>query len=862
MHYVEEYLMGSLSPIANSLSTISREDGRIVRVTLSNQLVRLLSEQLYQSPLKAIEELVVNAYDADAKVCRIFVPLPTDTEHEFIAVYDDGHGMDYQGLTDLWLVGRSIKREEEYERRRARKQIGKFGIGKLATSTIANQLTYLSKTHEGILGVTIDFTIFQDTPAKKDSENAGQEDESDGEDKSLAQTAQMDLPVYEIEEWTDFIRETDLESVLDALGLETADPNAESWTIAILENLKDKAQDINPGPLKWVLRTAMPLGVDFHLFLNAEEVLSSKLDYDKIIDFNLTELPPERLEGLSEETGEKWYVEGDYIKSESFPNGVKGHVFVTRRSLYGQKSDDIQRSHGFFVRVRGRLVDLIDPLFGMKPIRYGTLNRFHADIQADDLDEYLTASRDTIEESSIKVRFRKLLREITNEADRRYLEKKDEEEREEGKKEGKKELVAPALVEEPVADALLTQRYDLKGAEADEGWFYLSLPEDTDIAELVQQLYTAPRSKYQYQYATRGKTGRLVKFEPTNSTFWINTEHEFAKEYVSDSHSRRLLEDFVTTEMLLEVYLRERHISVELIGEILQVRDNLLRSLAQDRSYSFPMIAQWLRESASDEHELEINLVVAARALGFNANQISGSDKPDGLARYIGYPGGVRKLVLEAKSSKYDQSRPGPMDFAALRDHTNNYEADGCLLVAPGYVGQDRARSKVSRVAREQRISCWTVEQLARVVEAAESRHIGAKDVLDIVTQHFAPAEVKQVVEELLTQPTWSSRDLYQIIIQVLKDMDGSGVDEPRNVAMILGAIMANQDFREITGDEIRKAFAELAGVSKGALILDRDSGEFYVTADMGELERRVSDLTKLPTSDRRISSFRKPCII
>ena len=31
-----------------------------VRVRLSNELVQLLSDQLYQSPLKAIEELVVN----------------------------------------------------------------------------------------------------------------------------------------------------------------------------------------------------------------------------------------------------------------------------------------------------------------------------------------------------------------------------------------------------------------------------------------------------------------------------------------------------------------------------------------------------------------------------------------------------------------------------------------------------------------------------------------------------------------------------------------------------------------------------------------------------------------------------------
>lgn len=852
--------MNSLPPIANSLSTTSQEDDRAVRVVLSNQLVRLLSEQLYQSPLKAIEELVVNAYDADAKVCRIFVPLPTDTEHEFIAVYDDGHGMDYMGLTDLWQVGHSKKREEEYERRSARKQIGKFGIGKLATSTIANQLTYLSKTHEGILGVTIDFTVFQDAPVEKE------EDESDGEDKDLDQIVQIkpiNLPVYEIKEWTNFITETDLD-ILEALGLESIEPNAESWTIAILENLKDKAQDINHGPLKWVLRTAMPLGADFRLFLNGEEVFSSKLDYDRFVEFDLTELPRERLKGLSKDTGENWRIEGDYIKSESFPSGIEGHVFVTLRSLYGQKSDDIQRSHGFFVRVRDRLVDLVNPLFGMTPPRHGILNRFHGDIQADDLDKYLTASRDTIEESSIKVKFRKLLREVINEADKRYLTKKREEEAEEAKgrkKEGQKELVAPRLVEEPVADALLARRYDLKGAEVDEGWFYLSLPEDTDIAELVQQLYTVPRSKYQYQYTTLGKTGRLVKFDPTNSTFWINTEHDFVKEYVSDNSSSRLLEDFVTTEMLLEVYLRERHISPELIGEILQTRDNLFRSLAQDRSYSFQMIAQRLRESASDEHELEINLVVAARAFGFNANQISGSAKPDGLARYTGYPGGVRKLVLEAKSSTYDQRRPGPMDFAALRDHTNHYEANGCLLVAPGYVGQDRDRSKVSRVAREQRISCWTVEQLARVVEAAESRHIGARDILDFVTSHFAPIEVKQAVEKLLTQPTWSSRDLYRIIIQALKEMEGSGMDEPRNVNMIIGALMINPEFKTITADEIRKAFAELAGASKGALILDRDSGEFHVTADMDELERRVSDLTKLSTNGRRISSFRKPCI-
>src|SRR5439155_5261537 len=119
-----------------------------VRVRISNELVQLLSDQLYQSPLKAIEELVVNAYDADAKVCRPFVPnsseLAQENGRKFVAVFDNGTGLSAAGMVDLWHVGRSNKRTEEIRKRAIRKQIGKFGIGKLATYTIANNLTYIS----------------------------------------------------------------------------------------------------------------------------------------------------------------------------------------------------------------------------------------------------------------------------------------------------------------------------------------------------------------------------------------------------------------------------------------------------------------------------------------------------------------------------------------------------------------------------------------------------------------------------------------------------------------------------------------------------------------------------------------------
>jgi hypothetical protein len=411
--------------IADSLSSY-QDTGKTVKVALSNALVRLLSEQLYQSPLKAIEELVVNAYDANAAECRIYIPLLNHEKRDLIVVYDDGQGMDYAGLVNLWQIGRSNKRDEEIERRSRRKQIGKFGIGKLATYTIANQLTYVSKTAEGIMGVTIDFTNFKDEAVISNTdgvdEDAGRNEagnENVTSNDSTAEISPITLPVYEIEDLDDFFNSPEVQVIFDGLGLETT-PSEDSWTIAILENLKQKSDAIKRGSLEWVLKTAMPLGADFQVFLNGEALVSSKEDYEKVVEFDLTDLPAKRLEGLSKETGEEWIVEGCYLKSKSFPSGIQGNVILTRRSLYGQKSDDIQRSHGFFVRVCDRLVDLADPLFGMQPIAYGTLNRLHADVRADDLDAYLTASRDTVEESEIKVTFRKLLREISNEADVRW----------------------------------------------------------------------------------------------------------------------------------------------------------------------------------------------------------------------------------------------------------------------------------------------------------------------------------------------------------------------------------------------------------------------------------------------------------
>jgi hypothetical protein len=52
------------------------------------------------------------------------------------------------------------------QRRVSRKQIGKFGIGKLATHTIANKVTYISRSQNQILSVTLARIIHEPNQAR------------------------------------------------------------------------------------------------------------------------------------------------------------------------------------------------------------------------------------------------------------------------------------------------------------------------------------------------------------------------------------------------------------------------------------------------------------------------------------------------------------------------------------------------------------------------------------------------------------------------------------------------------------------------------------------------------------------------
>jgi len=598
----------------------------------------------------------------------------------------------------------------------------------------------------------------------------------------------------------------------------------------------------------------MPLKSDFQLFLNNEEIKSAKEDYDVAAAFKVSELPSDRIKALNEQRADGWRIEGDAVYSNTFKNGIRGSVKVTVRTLPGKKSDDLARSNGFFIKVLGRLINQEEPFFGMTHLHYGTFNRFRADIEADDLDAIITAPREGVSLTDMRAKFEDFLVEVFQEARSRYQKYEEEQSSsEQRKKEQSRSFVSPSLIEHPIAGAL-TQIPLPHGAEPDDSWFYLDTSSITELQALASRLYTSPRKRFQYEYVGFGRTARFVRFDPENAKFLLNADHPFVNAHSDDPRAKLLLEDMATSEVLLEAELRLFTVAPQIIGEVLERRDELLRALALDHPYSLTAVGKALRDAAANEYDLEIALVASARALGFVAKHISGDSEPDGVARFVEYPEKATLITLEAKSSAKVPSLSA-IDFGGLREHVTGKKAQGCLLLAPAYPGQTKEDNAAANRANELRISCWTIEQLAKVVESAESRHITAKQVLDIVLNSFAPADVGKQVEGLFSAPPWDNEILGGAIVQSLRFLAGKLPDAARNIDQIASVLASDSRFVGIKREDVRKATSNLAAASRGGLILDGDT--LLVLISYEDLARRIAPLTGLAGQPLRLSKLR-----
>ncbi|MXN50095.1 histidine kinase [Shinella sp. AETb1-6] len=122
-------------------------------------------EQIADCPT-AVSELWKNAYDAYARSVELHI---FDSSEPVAAIYDDGHGMNYDEFLDRWLV---VGTESKYDPRRnveadrdglpERTKQGQKGIGRLSSANLGPLLLLVSKRKDqDFVAALIDWRIFE-----------------------------------------------------------------------------------------------------------------------------------------------------------------------------------------------------------------------------------------------------------------------------------------------------------------------------------------------------------------------------------------------------------------------------------------------------------------------------------------------------------------------------------------------------------------------------------------------------------------------------------------------------------------------------------------------------------------------------
>jgi hypothetical protein len=100
----------------------------------------------------AVFELVKNAYDADASQVSVIMERLNSSEAS-IAVEDDGYGMSFETLRDIWLVPADDHREQERQDnirspRFNRLPLGEKGVGRFAVHKLGDRIKLVTRAAE------------------------------------------------------------------------------------------------------------------------------------------------------------------------------------------------------------------------------------------------------------------------------------------------------------------------------------------------------------------------------------------------------------------------------------------------------------------------------------------------------------------------------------------------------------------------------------------------------------------------------------------------------------------------------------------------------------------------------------------
>ncbi|MGH9427464.1 MAG: restriction endonuclease, partial [Terriglobia bacterium] len=530
---------------------------------------------------------------------------------------------------------------------------------------------------------------------------------------------------------------------------------------------------------------ALPLRDDFSIYLDGTKLEASKAGKGRIgrwvLGKDIDRLPkpaPDEIEAV-EDRDQPIDSEARFALQHKAVGRITGYVEIYRELLTGSsiKSDDLGRSHGFFVYVRGRLINVEDGHFGISPdeLRHGTFGRIRVVVHMDALDDYLQSDRERIRQGPVLNDAQNILRAIFNRI-RPELERADEAE-EPGARLARKLAGSPAsLARRPIIEMARAALHGRIRAR------YISIPPADTQAErdkLIAVLEARAETPGQFvggiEFVYDGTSGDgIAVYDAVTGRLKVNGLHPFVGAFFDEFTSKTSglpLEVFAMAEVLLESHLYQSNLNQTQIDGVMTMRDQLLRYVATESGRMTPlMIANALRNARNDQHELEIWVVEAFRSLGFEATRIGGKGKPDGIAEAPLGPDAKKqqqryKVSLEAKSKQKAGAKVSAkaVGISAIARQRKDFDAHHAVVVGQLFPTSQSEASALAKEIKEDRkltnaakdprtITLIHIEDLANLVQHRPVKALTLQRIREMLQTQSLPEECKKWVDAVLAE--------------------------------------------------------------------------------------------------------------
>jgi hypothetical protein len=583
--------------------------------------------------------------------------------------------------------------------------------------------------------------------------------------------------------------------------------SAPAWTVTAMSALKAKVHEIRPGSLSWILSTALPLRPDFNIWLNGQKLIPSKAGKGIlkrwVLGRDLVQLPRPSPKDItrSEDATIPETDERRYGLDVPGIGRVTGYAEAYKDLLTG-KSDELGRSHGFFVYVFGRLINVAESHFGIPAdeLRHGTFGRFRLVVHMDGLDVALRSNRETISEGPLLETTQDVLRAIFN-AVRSTLERHDADE-EPGAKLARKLAASPASLSRlPILD-LARAAVERKASP-----FTVVVPDYKTPAErktfltgLEERAKEGERfvAGLSLDYSASPESG-IALFDTETGILRINAWHPFVAAFYDEFASRdtgQPLELFAMAEVLAEAHLYALGIKEQVIHSFMSLRDQLLRNLANESGRESALsVANNLLNARNNPTGLEDKVCVAFHSLGFDVTPLRKKGQPDGVAAAnlsAASDGTPRRysVSLEAKSkqrlgAKVTAKTVGISTIARQRD---DFKCEHAIVVGPAFPTTQGDKSALSKEIDDDRrrtaaeknpktVTLITIDALAKLVRLRPVKQVGLRQLRELFDCRL-PEDSAKWVEAIrkakVTKPPYKA--IIEAIQALQKDFNQTSV--------------------------------------------------------------------------------------